>query len=56
MTQQKPKKYRFFIRFVNWMKMQWEIFQFVDSVEANSMLEYQIEEKIKTIKKKYENT
>lgn len=42
-------------RFINWIKMEWEIFQFADSVEANNMTKNQIDKKIESIKKTYRN-
>lgn len=42
-------------RIINWWKMEWEIFCFVDSVEAMNLSKFEVEKQIETIKKKYKN-
>lgn len=43
-------------KIINWFKMEWEIFQYLDSVKATNgnATDYQVDEKIKQIKNKYE--
>jgi hypothetical protein len=38
---------------INLFKMEWEIFQFLDSVAVSNMNNIEIDKKIKIIKKKY---
>ena len=42
-------------KIINWFKMQWEIFQYIESVEATNgnSPNWKVDEKIKQIKKKY---
>lgn len=42
-------------KIINWFKMQWEIFQYIESVEATNENSpyWKVDEKIKQIKKKY---
>ncbi len=42
-------------KIINWFKMQWEMFQYVDSVEATNgnSTQWKVDKKIDQIKEKY---
>jgi hypothetical protein len=43
-------------KIINWFKMQWELFQYLDSIESTNgnSPKWKIDKKVEQIKKKYE--
>ncbi len=44
-------------KIINWLKMQWEIFQYVDSIKATNgnSPQWKVDENIEAIKAKYKS-